>query len=229
MAWILSLETATTACSVALHHSGELKALREINNGYSHAENLTLLVEDCLKTAHITARDLNAVAVSKGPGSYTGLRIGVSTAKGLAFSLDLPLIAISTLQSMALQISTQGHENIDRWVPMIDARRMEVYTAIFDAENRMVSETEAQILDETSFASLLGDFRVAFFGDGAAKFQPVVGDQEKAVFLPDIFPSAREAGQLAFERYQAGEFEDLAYFEPFYLKDFIATKPKKLL
>lgn len=233
MAWILSLETATTACSVALHYNGELRALHEINNGYSHAENLTLLIEQGLEEAGIKAQDLAAVAVSKGPGSYTGLRIGGSTAKGLCFSLDIPLISINTLQSIALQVTGDNYPGSDdlpdRWMPMIDARRMEVYTAVFDGENKQLTEIEAKILDETSLTDLLENHRVAFFGDGAAKFEAVVPNRSKAVFIDDIFPSAREAGQLAFARFQAGEFEDVAYFEPFYLKDFIAIKPKKLL
>jgi tRNA threonylcarbamoyladenosine biosynthesis protein TsaB len=191
-------------------------AIREDKSaGYSHAEKLHVFIEEVLAEAGLVPTQLDAVAVSKGPGSYTGLRIGVSAAKGLCFALDLPLIALPTLQLLDHQVTDrQGYV-----VPMLDARRMEVYTAVFDAAHQEVVPTRALILDQESFKDLLSVSTVTFVGTGVAKFEAVCG-HANAHFIPDIFPSAKEMGALAFAKYQIGDTEDVAYFEPYYLKDF---------
>jgi tRNA threonylcarbamoyladenosine biosynthesis protein TsaB len=226
MALILNLETATTFCSVSLSKDGKLLALKELNGDYTHAENLTLFIEDVLQQAGKTLQDLDAIAVSKGPGSYTGLRIGVSTSKGLCYSLDKPLIAINTLLSMTQQIHASDFALPVLFCPMLDARRMEVYCAFFDSEKKMVRTTAAEIIDENSFADLLNDNQVVFFGDGAAKCKEVLSHNKNAVFIDSIVPSAKDMILLAEQAYNNKQFEDLAYFEPFYLKDFVAGKKK---
>ncbi len=228
MALILSLETATKVCSVALHQDGELLAIKEINADYSHSENLTLFIQETLSEVNKCLTDLDAVAISKGPGSYTGLRIGVSSAKGLCYALDIPLIAVETLKSMSLT-AKQSHDAIESiYLPMIDARRMEVFCAAFDVDLACVRDTAAEIIDENSFLDLNVQ-QVYYFGDGAEKCQKELSAKKNFTYLPQLFPSAHALGLLAFARYKANQFEDVAYFEPFYLKDFIATTPKKLL
>jgi len=230
MALILNLETATTVCSVSLAKDGKLIALKEINGNYSHAENLTLFVEDVFKQAGLKLNDVDAIAVSKGPGSYTGLRIGVSTAKGLCYALDKPLIAINTLQHMAFAITNNILHIIPPpktlYCPMIDARRMEVYCALFDEDNNFVMPTAALIIDEHSFDEYLKDYVICFFGDGAAKCKQVLSADKNALFIEDIFPSAKNMILLSEEAFNKNQFEDVAYFEPFYLKDFVAGKKK---
>ena len=225
MAYILNIETATTNCSVSLSFEGETLVLKEdYNNNYSHAERLHLYIDAVLKEANIKASQLDAIAVSKGPGSYTGLRIGVSAAKGLCFALNKPLIAISTLEALAHQVNIS--EGII--VPMLDARRLEVYSAIFDANYEQIRETQAQVLDETSFASYLGKNRVTFIGNGVPKTKELI-THENAIFIEDKLPSANEMSQLAYHKYKINDIEDVAYFEPYYLKDFVALKPKSKL
>ena len=225
MTRILCLETATTNCSVALSIDGKVEVIKEDNSlSYSHAESLHGFIEEVLNAANLEKQQLDAIAISKGPGSYTGLRIGVSAAKGLCFALDRPLIAIPTLQSLASQVSPQNDNDII--VPMIDARRMEVYSAMYDSGGVQLRETQAQVLDEHAFAKRITKSKVYFIGNGVAKFAAICQHQN-AVFVEDKLPSAREMCALAQERFIAGDFEDLAYFEPYYLKDFIAgTKPK---
>lgn len=227
MALILNLETATTACSVSLGRNGELLALKELNGEYTHAENLTLFIDDVLKQAGLTLKEIDAVAVSKGPGSYTGLRIGASAAKGLCYSLDKPLIAVNTLQSM---VNGMIHSSLapspSLLCPMIDARRMEVYCAVYDSGGKEICPTSAEIIDEHSFSGLLADHSIYFFGDGAAKCRNVFAQNKNAFFIEDIFPSAKDMIALSEEAFHKKQFEDLAYFEPFYLKDFVAGKKK---
>lgn len=223
MAKILCIESATTNCSVALAKNGKLITFREENRGqYSHAEKLHLFIAEVLKEAAVELHDLDAIAVSKGPGSYTGLRIGVSAAKGLCFALDVPLISISTLKSIASQVEVLETDVV---VPMLDARRMEVYSAVFDAEGNQIRETRAEILDESSFRDYLEKGRIHFIGDGTEKFQNIL-NHPNAVFVPDGFPSAKEMVCLAETKFENSQFEDVAYFEPYYLKDFVGGKKK---
>lgn len=229
MALILNLETATTVCSVSLGKDGKLLALKEHNGDYSHAENLTIFIEDVLQQASVKFSDIDAIAVSKGPGSYTGLRIGVSTAKGLCYSLNKPLIAVNTLQHLSLAVSSLGSqisEPASLFCPMIDARRMEVYCAIYDANNKEVKPTAAEIIDEGSFADVLETNRIIFFGDGAEKCKSILSQNKNAVFIDNVLPSAKSMISLSEQAFINKEFEDVAYFEPFYLKDFIAGKKK---
>ena len=222
MAYILNIETATTNCSVSLSFEGETLVLKEdYNNNYSHAERLHIYIDDVLKEARIKPSQLDAIAVSKGPGSYTGLRIGVSAAKGLCFALNKPLISIPTLEVLAHQVNI--HEGVI--IPMLDARRLEVYSAVFDANHHQIRETQAQVLDETSFSSYLDKGKVTFIGNGVAKTKELI-THKNAIFIDDKFPSANEMSQLAYNKYKKNDIEDVAYFEPYYLKDFVALKPK---
>jgi len=222
LAIILNIETATTNCSVSLSKEGETFALQEDNSKqYSHAERLHLYIDDLLKQNNIKPTELDAIAVSKGPGSYTGLRIGVSAAKGLCFSLDKPLISVSTLEALARQVKAED----GLIVPMLDARRMEVYSAVFDASFNTVREIEAQILDAQSFASYLENGKVYFIGNGVEKTKTLI-THENAVFIEDKLPSANEMSVIANNKYKKNDIEDVAYFEPYYLKDFVALKPK---
>ena len=224
MSYILNIETATKICSVAIGRNGELIALKETDKEKSHSSVITLLIQEVLKKADIVLSDLVGVAVSKGPGSYTGLRIGVSTAKGLCYSLDKPLIAISTLQAMA-RGRVENKSNIPILLcPMIDARRMEVYTAFYDIDNNEVRKPGADIIDENSYADILDKNKVIFFGDGAAKCKDALSHHANAIFVDDVFPSARNMIPLSVKSFNDRQFEDVAYFEPYYLKDFIAQK-----
>ena len=220
MAAILCIETATTNCSVALSVDGKVIGLKEdYNNTYSHAERLHVYIEEILQKNNISKTQLDAIAVSKGPGSYTGLRIGVSAAKGLCFALEIPLISIPTLDALAYQVK----ENDGVIVSMLDARRMEVYAAIYTSESKeQIRETKAEVLDEYSFSEYLEKGTVYFLGDGVEKFK-VICTHKNAVFLEDKLPSANEMGFLAFNKYKKSDIEDVAYFEPYYLKDFIAS------
>lgn len=221
---ILQIETATTVCSVALTNNGQVIAVRELNERNVHAEVITLFIDELMKEAGITYADLDAIAVSSGPGSYTGLRIGISTAKGLCFALDKPLIAVETLEAMATGMIGQGVEPGTLLCPMIDARRMEVYTALFDSQGNRVQATEALIIDESSFAKVLQNNKVLFFGDGAQKCREVLGLNANAVFGTDFNNSAKHLTKKATEKFKNGQFENVAYYEPFYLKDFLVTK-----
>ena len=224
MGLILNLETATTVCSVALAKDRQLLSVEELNGDYTHAENLNIFIERVLQKANVALKSLDAIAISKGPGSYTGLRIGVSTAKGLCYSLDKPLIAINTLEHSAYSCSQIHGNATDLFCPMIDARRMEVYCAIFDKENACISPTTATIIDEHSFESMLQKQKIYFFGDGAEKCKGVLAGNSNAVFIDQLFPSAKNMIHLSEKAFQNKQFEDVAYFEPFYLKDFIAGK-----
>ncbi|WP_452601057.1 tRNA (adenosine(37)-N6)-threonylcarbamoyltransferase complex dimerization subunit type 1 TsaB [Pontimicrobium sp. MEBiC06410] len=222
MALILSIETATTNCSVSLSKEGETLLLKEdYNTNYSHAEQLHVFIENILKVSKINRSQLDAIAVSKGPGSYTGLRIGVSAAKGLCFALNIPLISVSTLEALANQVNiTNGVI-----VPMLDARRMEVYSAVFSSSFEQKREIEAQILDENSFLNYLNSQKVYFIGNGVEKTKGLI-QHENAVFIEGKLPSAEQMSTLAYNKYKKNDIEDVAYFEPYYLKDFVALKPK---
>ena len=224
MGIILNIETATKNCSVSVSDNGVILRLKELNEGkFSHAEKLHLFILDVIKTAGLEVSDIEAVSVSKGPGSYTGLRIGVSTAKGLCYALEKPLISVPTLKIMALQVSLEKNELV---VPLLDARRMEVYSGVFDHKYNQIRQTEAEIIDETSFKPYLDKGIVHFAGDGADKCKGLI-KHDNARFVGDIFPSAREMAIIATQKFKLKDFEDVAYFEPFYLKDFVAGKPKQ--
>ncbi len=194
----------------------------------SHSNLLTIMIQDLMKSCNLEFSDVDGIAVSKGPGSYTGLRIGVSTAKGLAYTLGRPLIAVSTLAAMAYEVSRYNTEE-SLLVPMLDARRMEVYTATYESSMEIAEEVRPLILDELSFNETLARQTVLFFGDGATKFKPLISSIDNAKFIEGLSPSAWTIGQMAFRKYQENQFEDVAYFEPFYLKAFQATTPKALL
>lgn len=223
MTHILHLETATKVCSVALSTDGKLVQLAEIaDDQYAHGEQLTLLIDQVLKNAGLTPKDLHAVAVTSGPGSYTGLRIGVSTAKGLCFALQIPLIAVDALVSMAF-LASEKYPN-SRLCPMIDARRMEVFSAIYEADLSIVKPISADVLDETTYEQY-GTF--VCFGDGAEKMKDLWADRALTFDL-DLKPSASGQIALAYQKYLLQQFEDVAYFEPFYLKAFyMPTKSTK--
>lgn len=217
MAIILCLETATTNCSVGVAKDGKLLSLVEDNSkNYSHAEKLHLFINDALKQANISINDLDAIAISKGPGSYTGLRIGVSSAKGLCYSLDIPLISVPTLDLLAHKLKA----NYGIIISMLDARRMEVYSAIYDSEMKQLGKTEAQVLTESSFTEYLENSEVHFIGNGVAKFEEICA-HPNAVFHKQEYPSAKEMAEIAELKHQKSDTEDVAYFEPYYLKDFM--------
>jgi tRNA threonylcarbamoyladenosine biosynthesis protein TsaB len=223
LAIILNIETATKNCSISIAKNGELLVLKELNNGnYSHAEVLHPFIMAILKETNLTSKNIDAVAVSKGPGSYTGLRIGVSAAKGLCFALHKPLISIETLTSLSHAIS------IDKGfvVPMLDARRMEVYAAVYNENNEQIRSIKAEIIDKNSFAEFLENSKVYFLGDGAHKCKEII-THKNAVFLDDKFPSAKEMSLLSYDKFKISDFENVAYFEPFYLKDFVVIPEKK--
>jgi len=229
MALILCLETATQVCSVALCSDGKVIALNESNEHNSHSALITLFVEEVMKEGGYRLDELDAVAVSKGPGSYTGLRIGVSTAKGFCFSLDKPLLAIETLDGAAMYQSLTNPVCKDNQnallAPMIDARRMEVYTALFDASGNRLTDTSAEIITADYFDNY-PDRQILLFGDGAAKFTELFQDNPLITILEDNLFSATYMAPLAEERFKNKQFENLAYFEPFYFKEFIAGKPR---
>ncbi|WP_026730695.1 tRNA (adenosine(37)-N6)-threonylcarbamoyltransferase complex dimerization subunit type 1 TsaB [Flavobacterium denitrificans] len=222
MSFILNIETATKNCSVSIAKNGETIVCREIaEEGYSHAEKLHVFIEEIIAESNISVQDLVAIAVSQGPGSYTGLRIGVSAAKGLCYALNIPLIAVDTLQTLASQVSiSEG-----KIIPMLDARRMEVYSEVFTADLKAERAIQAEIITEDSFAEYK---EVLYFvGDCADKCKPVLTKQN-FVFLEEIkYPSAREMSKISFDKYQKSDTVDVAYFEPYYLKDFMMPLPSK--
>jgi tRNA threonylcarbamoyladenosine biosynthesis protein TsaB len=227
MALILCIETSTTLCSVALVKEGQVVITLCEEKANSHAVLLTMLTEKMMREANVAMEKLDAIAVSSGPGSYTGLRIGVSTAKGLCFGLGIPLISLTSLEIMAFGASRHLSRETPGMLlcPMIDARRMEVYSALFTAKNEMISVIEAVIVDADSFRSRLNATQVTFFGNGADKCRDVI-IHPNAFFVEGINPLASDMAELSTKKYLAQQFEDVAYFEPFYLKDFLATVPK---
>ncbi len=218
---ILHIETSSKNCSVAISDGENLLCLcEEVSDNYKQSESLHSFVEWALEGAEISLKDLDAVSLGKGPGSYTGLRIGAASAKGFCYGLKLPLIAVNSLDSMVEEFVNQGFELI---IPLIDARRMEVYTAFFDGKSgEMISETEAKILDENSFSEL-SDKKILFIGDGAKKAQEIL-NLPNAEFKSDIYPSAKGLIKKSVVKFNEKQFEDVAYFEPFYLKDFQGIK-----
>ncbi|MBQ2034242.1 MAG: tRNA (adenosine(37)-N6)-threonylcarbamoyltransferase complex dimerization subunit type 1 TsaB [Alistipes sp.] len=233
MSLILCIETGTDICSVGLARDGELVSLRESDEGRDHAKNVAVFVDELLRENDVAAEELSAVAVGMGPGSYTGLRIGVSFAKGLCYGLQIPLVAVGSLDSL-VQVAREDYEagiiDVEQWndavlCPMVDARRMEVYTQMFDAKGQSLNEVKAEIIAEDSFAEWRNGRPFVIFGNGAAKCQEVLKD----AILVNVTPSARGLAALAHQRFEAGQTEDIAYFEPFYLKDFIVIPSKKKL
>lgn len=224
MATILNIETATTNCSVSIGVNGNVVSLLEENTpNYSHSEQLHVFISEVLKKASLRFNDLDAIAVSKGPGSYTGLRIGVSAAKGLCFSLDLPLIVLATLESMANQLKVAENEVI---IPLLDARRMEVYSCVFNYKLEEIRKTKAEVIDENSFSDYLNHKKIFLIGSGAEKCKKLLKNS-KFVFQDQLIPSANEMVALSFDKFKIGCFEDVAYFEPYYLKDFVLQTKKK--
>ncbi len=220
MALVLNIETATTNCSVSLSKDGGTLVLKEDNSsGYSHAETLHIFIDEVFKISKKEPSEIDAVAVSKGPGSYTGLRIGVSSAKGLCFALNKPLIAVDTLESLAHQV----HIGEGFIVPMLDARRMEVYSAIYNSKLELHRAVKAEILTEDSYSELLETDKVYFIGNGVEKTKGLI-QHPNAIFIEGKLPSANEMAMLAELKYKKSDTEDVAYFEPYYLKDFIALK-----
>ena len=224
---ILHIETSTELCSVALSCGICCLSVKENFEGRNHAALLTPYIGHLLNTNNVSVNQLDAVAVSSGPGSYTGLRIGLSTAKGLCYGGNIPLIAVSTLQAMSMGFARQYDVSASALLcPMIDARRMEVYTALYDREGRQMEKTSAEIITEQSFASWLDEHQIYFFGNGAAKCRTIISHPQ-AIFTENFTHSARYMIQPAVQAYSEKRFEDTAYFEPYYLKDFIAGQKKK--
>ena len=233
MSLILCIETGTDICSVGLARDGELISLRESDQGRDHAKRLGVFVDELLRETGVMPDELDAVAVGKGPGSYTGLRIGVSFAKGLCYGLQIPLVAVCSLDALA-EVAIEDYEagilDVEAWdevtlCPMVDARRMEVYTCLYNAKGEPQGEVSAEIIDGESFADVRREGQLVIFGYGAAKCREVLPD---ATYI-NITPSARGLARLAQQRLSAGEVEDIAYFEPFYLKDFVVIPSKKKL
>jgi tRNA threonylcarbamoyladenosine biosynthesis protein TsaB len=221
MALLLNIETATKNCSVGLAKDGKTIALREIaTQNFSHAEKLHVFIEELFAETQLKLQDLNAIAVSQGPGSYTGLRIGVSAAKGLCYALSVPLIAVDTLELLARKINIEN----GIIVPMIDARRMEVFSSFFDSKYNKIRITQAEIIDEKSYQDISETLHL--IGDGAMKFKDTL-TAAKFQYYPEIeYPSATEMAQVSFQKFQNNQLEDVAYFEPFYLKDFVMLTKK---
>lgn len=224
MATILNIETSTEVCSVTIAKNGELLFKKETPEGLRHSELLTVFIEELVKENNFELSQLDAVAVSKGPGSYTGLRIGVSVAKGLCYGLKIPLIAINSLEVMGIHAAENSSEKM-LFCPMIDARRMEVYTALYNAEGEAISPVSAEIIEEDFLADQLKTNKILFFGNGAEKCKTKI-THSNALFNGPAKTSAQFMQKLSETKYNNQEFEDVAYFEPFYLKDFVATIPK---
>ena len=229
---ILCIETSTAVCSVALVEDGNVIALKESLDGQNHAEKITLFIDEIMKEAKVAYKDLDAIATSMGPGSYTGLRIGVSTAKGFCYAMEKPLIAVDTLAAMAhgfisQQSTVTSHQTLSTvYCPMIDARRMEVYSAFFNEKLERISETESLIIDENSFMEMKQNAHLYLFGDGADKLASLFENDEKINVIEKFHCSAAYMARLADEAFKNKQFVDVAYFEPFYLKDFVPGLPK---
>ncbi len=226
MANLLHIETATTVCSVALSKDDALQSIHEKNDGYRHAEHLSMFIDQCLKDAGLLVHDLDGLVISLGPGSYTGLRIGVSTVKGMAFGLGIPVIGISTLDAMTYNKAVIQLKSEMLLAPMIDARRMEVYTALYK-NNQKVNPIQALVFDEELISSYTDP--VLMYGPGADKLAPLVEANPKLHLVKGVHPSAQDLMVPGSQAFARKEFLDAAYFEPFYLKDFVAGKPKKLV
>ena len=225
MAYILHIETSTKQCSVALAYKGKPLFSRVLNSeSFSHNEKLHLFISEVLEEANLKPKQLDAISVSKGPGSYTGLRIGVAAAKGFCFALDIPLIALNSLEILVQGVTQAEVELI---IPMMDARRMEVYTAIFDGSKNWINQTSALVLNQNSFKEIVKDKTVLFLGNGTNKFQELIPEINLTHSFENNYPNAIDMVELTWGKYISEDFESLAYFEPFYLKDFQTTTPKK--
>jgi len=226
MAYLLAVETATKVCSVGLFKDDKLLLLKEEKGAYSHAENLAVFADDILRESNLSSIDLSAIIVSKGPGSFTGLRIGVSFAKGLCYSLKIPLISVDTLHALALGWIQAGNSTAEFICPMIDARRMEVYSAIYSAKLECIKPISADVIEAESYSEILQSKRTVFIGDGAKKCENLL-QAENRIFKTDFLPSAAYLGEEGFRKFLQAENESVAYFEPYYLKEFVALKSKK--
>lgn len=226
MAYLLHIESTSTVCSVAISKDAELVAIKELNNGYTHAENLHVFIDQLLKETSLKATDLHAISVSSGPGSYTGLRIGFSAAKGLAYALQIPLISIDTLKALSVLAIKQIHTEAV-FCPMMDARRMEVYCAAYDNNLNEVLPIQALVLTDESIKEFDLQKPIYFFGDGMPKAKELLQTIPQSFFIDDIFASASAMIGLAYAKYQAKDFVDVAYAEPNYLKEFFFTTAKK--
>jgi tRNA threonylcarbamoyladenosine biosynthesis protein TsaB len=228
MTYILNIETATKVCSVSISKDGQDFLVKELESeNYSHAEKLNVFIEDLINESGIVLKDLSAIGVSAGPGSYTGLRIGSSSAKGLCYALNLPMIAVHTMKAM-FHFAKRQHPNYDIYIPMIDARRMEVYSSIFSNQNEELKEVSADVLEEGIYDDYISGKSVLIFGNGAEKSKEIFKDSN-IQFDTKTNISALGMNEISFAKFEKGQFEDIAYFEPNYLKDFIAGKPKKIL
>jgi tRNA threonylcarbamoyladenosine biosynthesis protein TsaB len=233
MAKILCIETSTEVCSVSIVDNGKVDDFREDLTGQNHSKLLTVFVDELLKATHLVATDFDAVAVGQGPGSYTGLRIGVSAAKGICYGAGIPLIGLSPLETMASEVIQNAEkfglqvQSNDLFIPMIDARRMEVYTAVYNAQGKEVRPVEAKIIEGDSFDDLISGSRLIVFGNGAAKCRQVL-QSPRIHFIDGVFTSSRNMAALSQTKFAVNDFVDVAYFEPFYLKEFIATVPKNM-
>lgn len=225
MALILNIETSETICSVALAINNKVIAFKESSEERSHAKLVTIFIQEIFENCEYTLKDLDAVAVTKGPGSYTGLRIGVSTAKGLCYGLNIPLISVGTLTALANAAKQTGNYNNYKFCPMIDARRMEVYSAIYNNDLSKIKDVSADILTEESYSEFLKANKILFIGSGSNKFNEILKN-DNAEFNFEIAPSAKNMIEVSYKKFIDKKFEDVAYFEPYYLKDFIAIKPK---
>jgi tRNA threonylcarbamoyladenosine biosynthesis protein TsaB len=224
---ILSLETSTFFCSAAIHNKGSLLVSSAIQIRQSTASQLSVMVDQMMKMASLTPKQLEAVAISAGPGSYTGLRIGVATAKGMCYGLKVPLIAINSLDLLVAQVQPYNYSNA--WLcPMFDARRMEVYTRLYKEDGSSLEPIQSLVVDELSFHEQLRDKEILFFGNGADKCQDIIR-HTNAKFITRVSPSAEKLGEMAFQKFNQNNFEELATYEPFYLKEFIAKKPKSVV
>src|SRR5258706_2555222 len=226
MAVLLSLETSTTACSAAFHENGELLALSELHIAQTASSKLATMIDDLFQLCSLRPGQIDGVAVSAGPGSFTGLRIGVATAKGLCYALNLPFLSVNTLELLAYQVATErGPDSL--LCPMLDARRMEVYYLLADRDLTILESTNAKIIDPFSFMNWLDQYVISFFGNGSAKCKGVI-HHPNALYIENIYPGASALGELAFRKFEKKQFEDLSSYEPFYLKDFIVKKPKSV-
>ncbi|PIE86115.1 MAG: tRNA (adenosine(37)-N6)-threonylcarbamoyltransferase complex dimerization subunit type 1 TsaB [Bacteroidia bacterium] len=233
MALILNIETSTSVCSVSIGNGGKLTDFEEAEGQKTHASQLTVFIDKLLKRNRLKIQDFDALAVSKGPGSYTGLRIGVSTVKGIAYAANLPVLAINTLDAMvsgfvktALQMKWETKNHII--CPLLDARRMEVYACMRDFQMNEIMETQAIVIDENTFSKLLQQKKIYFVGNATEKVSTVL-QHKNAIFISDFLPSAKHLVGISETAFMNKQFVDVAYFEPFYLKDFVATKPRDLL
>jgi len=217
---ILCIETSTTVCSVAIGNENGIIAHKEVNAGFTHAENLHVFIDEVIKDSGLTRQDIDAISVGKGPGSYTGLRIGVSAAKGITYALNIPLISMNTLMNLCVGAKKQIQDSEIILCPMLDARRMEVYTALFNQQLNELASTNALIITSESLNELSSKGNIVLFGDGANKCAELIKENSKISLLENIMPSAINMIEYSIEQYNKKQFEDVAYFEPFYLKEF---------